>query len=64
MPNFKTFNKTKLELYIKIKVEELNALWNTRMIETDTAVRDYQTDLYNEMVDQLNCARTYFTTVS
>jgi hypothetical protein len=59
MPNFKTFNKYKMDNYIKIKVEELNALWNTRMIETDTAVREYQTDLYNEMVDQLNLARTF-----
>lgn len=40
--------------YIVKLINEINELFKERQFENDQAVRDFQTDLYNDKVIQLN----------
>ena len=46
-----------MEEHINSLIDQINKLWNERAKEEDHAVRDFQTTLYNELVEELNNAR-------
>ena len=53
-------------LIFKIKklTQEINKLWNIRAQEDDPAVRNHQTELYNQKVEQLNDLRLLLNNLS